>query len=127
MTGIRFDPLQLRPGTSTTKPYWELSSDMTLPPLSSKCSLWSNENKPFNGDYDKGCFIREGLYSNPELHYERSALVSLSQFDIAQTHERFGNGAMVAYPKLVCSKRFYELCSQHEWEFEWQPVRIDPD
>ena len=42
--------------------FWELTSDLILPPLSPYCKLMNNDSWPFHGDYDKGCHYKEGLY-----------------------------------------------------------------
>lgn len=106
--------------------YWELTSDLILPPLSKKCILMNNDEKVFSGDYQSGCFLIEGFYTPPEIHYDARTLSSVEPFDLALTHEKFGNTEEV-YPYLITSRRLYEVCKKHGLKMAGVPVRIDED
>lgn len=107
--------------------FWELTSDLTLPPLSPYCTLRNDNGQPFDRDYNKGCHYREGLYTEPELHYTASALKEAEPFDVALTHERFGIKEAVAFRRMVVSKCFYNFCVANQLKMNWVPVRVDPD
>lgn len=103
---------------------WELDSSLELPPMSAKCDFrYEIGGGPFEGDYSKGRALVEGFYSPPEFHYTQTAIKSVGEFDLARTHERWGDGD--APRKLVCSRRFYQFCHDHGIKMEWIPVRID--
>jgi hypothetical protein len=108
---------------------WELTSSLTLPPLSPHCTLFHSDMTPFSGDYSKGCRLEERHYVPAEFHYRREDLAKVGEFDLARTHEEFP----YSYPnprkyhKLVASQRFYRFCRQQKYQLNWIPVRIDPD
>jgi hypothetical protein len=107
-----------------TNQIWELDSGLELPPMSPKCDFrYEIGGAPFAGDYSLGRTLVEGFYINPEFHYTRSAIKSVGEFDLARTHERWGDAD--APRKLVCSRRFYEFCNAHKVKMNWIPVRID--
>jgi hypothetical protein len=106
-----------------TNQIWELDSWTELPPMSPKCDFRHDDGTPFTGDYSRGWNLVDGFYS-PEFHYTRSAVESAGEFDLARTHERWGDAD--APRKLVCSRRFYEFCTKHNIPMKWTPVRIHP-
>lgn len=110
-----------------TARFWEVSSHLNLPPLSPSCTLLSSDREIFDGDYTRGCILKEGLYLRPELHYMRSSLDAVEPFDVAYTHERFGVHDKPKCPRLIVSNRFYRFCVDHRLKMDWVPVRIDPD
>src|SRR5206468_10103430 len=71
-------------------PYWELTSDLLLPPLAPSCKMFDQDGNPFTGDYSNGCYLIEGIYKLPELHYKASAIATAEPFDVALTLEKFG-------------------------------------
>jgi len=103
---------------------WEISSDLTLPPLSQKNRLITNEGSPFTKDMPVGCFLIEELYSPPEYHYTSSSFRSIEPFDFAITQERFSGHKI---QMLITSKKFYEFCKRNQLPVDWIPVRLDPD
>jgi len=107
--------------------HWELTSEFVLPPLNNASLLFNNDGQPFDGDYDKGCFLVEGCYWPGELHYKRSTLQTVGPFDLARTHERFGNKDSVSFPRLIASRNFYDFCKNQKLNLDWWPVRVDPD
>jgi len=113
-----------KPG-NTFKGHWELTSDLTLPPLSKTCKLMKNDGELFDGDYEKGCFLVEGHYTPAELHYAEKDIKKNGPFDLGMTRERFGNmhNSSVNWP--VASKRFYDFCVKEKLKMKWIPVRID--
>lgn len=110
-------------------PYWELVSDIALPPLSKRNHLYNEVDQHFDGDYSKWWYVREGtqipdaLYFPPELHYDAADLEPVRPFDVAQTQERIGGGQE---RDLVVSQRFYQFCQAENLPVKWMPVRIDP-
>lgn len=111
------------------EPWWELTSELILPPLSPSVDLRDANGQPLpygSNNFSNGCHLREGLYSHPELHYPKRDLQAIEPFDAALTYEPFGNkGVPLDWRKLVVSRRFREVCLEHEWNTDWVPVRID--
>jgi len=121
----------VKPKTGTPRgPYWELTSDLTLPPLAPQMSLVTDAGEVFRGDYKEGCLLREGLtvpsvlYRPPELHFTASAMESLPDFDLALTRETFG-GSGNLYRAHVCSRNFRNFCRASRYRADWIPVRRD--
>ena len=107
-------------------PFWELISDLILPPLSPSMTLLDKNGHPCNGNFSNGCYMKEGLYENPEPHYTRKAIKKAGKFDVALTHERFGINPAEEDRQLIVSPRFYKICTEAKLEMDWTIVRIDP-
>ena len=105
--------------------WWELRSDLRLPPVSSSMTLLHRDQTAFSGDFSKGCMRKEGFYNHAELYYRRKDLAAFGSFDLAHTHEMFGGGINEFNRPLVASKRFYDVCMQHNIKTGWVPVRIE--
>lgn len=107
------------------EPWWEISSDATMPPLSSSMPMFDRFHKPLKdrGDFSKGVFIEHGLHRPIELHYCRAHINMMEPIDFALTFEGFGGGGDM--PALIVSKRFYDFCERHNLTVDWVPVRID--
>ena len=109
----------------------ELTSSITLPPMSSHMAFFAaaghGEIEEVNGDSRKPAVLREGrdipeiLYDIPALHYNKLDLAAAEPFDIALTRERFG----LNKPHTVCSQRLYEFCARHKLPIGWIPVYVD--
>lgn len=109
-------------------PWWEITSDYTLPPVSPSMDLRDNNgNRVEPGDPRRYYHRREGLYLWPELHYRSSDLANAPAFDLARTLERFGGELRWDESMLVASRRFYQFCVDHGLKTDWVPVRIDSD
>lgn len=116
MTGIRF---------------WEIDTDITLPPVSSSVELrdeFGNTVRP--GEGRVGVHIREGDYAYPQLHYNAPEINALPRFDIARTYENFFPVPTREYRKdfstIIVSRRFFEVCRANRLKADWIPVIIDP-
>lgn len=107
-------------------PFWELTSDLLLPRLSPTCTLLDNDGQPVRDDFNNGCFLKEDLYSMPELHYRAADLAAAPEFDFARTFEMFGIHPSDNNRLAVASARFREVCMQNDIKLDWIPVRIDP-
>jgi len=116
--------------------WWELTSDVILPPLrlGDGLVLLDCEGRPVRpGDFTNGCFPREGAVQNPELRYKASELAAMPPFDIAKTFEIFGNRPYAGRPPsddnrmTVVSQRFYQLCRSIDEKVSGRPVRIIED
>jgi len=108
--------------------WWELESDLELPPLAPSMTLVHRDGTPFTGDFSKGCRRVEGFYFPVELHYRRSDLERFGPFDAARTYEQFGpRGPAPRCRALVVSKKFYQVCKQHNIRTRFVPVRIDEE
>ncbi|MBI3919823.1 MAG: hypothetical protein HY318_00290 [Armatimonadetes bacterium] len=104
--------------------YWELTSDLILPAVAPPCTVLDALGEPFAGDYEYGCYLHEGRYQPPELHYLASEVESLGAFDFAITNERFGPDDHAQH-HLVTSQRFYQFCVENALKVDWVPVRVD--
>ena len=132
LVGLRFIEVAIK-GKSTylaSEPFWELQSSITLPKMPDRGNLFHPEFhpdhptvEPFQGDYSRTIFINDAPFFNGEVHYRRSDLTVLGQFDIAATFENY----METHPALVVSQRFYQHCLKHKIPLPVEPVRIDPD
>jgi hypothetical protein len=119
------------------EPWWELTSDKWMPPLSISNDLrFLGTDEPLtekdrNGrNYGRGIYLREGVYRRPESRYRRNDLqqmLPMDLCDLARTYEPFGHWADSDRRYLIASQRFYRFCVEHDLGGEWVPVRIDPD
>lgn len=107
-------------------PFWELTSDLILPPVVPPSELVDNDGQPVHGKLDNGCHLREGLYHEPELHYRPKDIVQLPEFDFALTFEQFGNNPAEDDRMLVASAKLVEVCQKNKIQCDCVPVRIDP-
>ncbi len=110
-------------------PFWELSSNVILPPLSAPCVLLDAiTGEQVTSDYPGAFVFREGLeppeilYTPAEMHYTAESLKACEPFDVARTYEQFTGPHS---RKFVCSQRFYQFCTERGLKIEWTPVRID--
>jgi hypothetical protein len=106
-------------------PWWQITSDLVLPPLSPSCTLLDRNGDPYREGGTTGCLIIEGFYVPAELHYQRRALASVGPFDLALTRERFGLGAANSYPWKVVSRAMYEFLTKRGVKAGYVPVRMD--
>jgi hypothetical protein len=104
-------------------PWWEITSDFTMPPLSPSVEIVAQDGSPFVGYENQWLGVREGLFRNPELHYRRQDIEQLLPFDLACTHEHFGKPPRGQ--RLIASQRFYQFFREHKLKAKWTPVRID--
>jgi hypothetical protein len=106
--------------------WWELESDIELPPLAPSMTLETRDGKPFRGDFTEGCIRREGFYTHPELHYRRADLERIGPFDAARTYEHFHpRGPAPLSRAFVVSQNFYRVCRNNGIKTRFVPVRID--
>ena len=111
-----------------TPPWWELSSDLVLPPLSPSMDLRDDKGNPIApGDCSKGCVPKEGHFNHAELHYRQRDLAAVEPFDVALTFETFGPRGPTKRPSLIASQHFYRVCVDHGLSTNWIPVRVDRD
>ncbi|TVQ33159.1 MAG: hypothetical protein EA376_03640 [Phycisphaeraceae bacterium] len=104
-------------------PWWELTSDLALPPLSPSVQVVAQDNSPFVSYETQNLEIREGHYQIPELHYVRSEIEEREPFDLALTHEHFGKPPF--QQRKIASQRLYQLFQEHGFKASWIPVRLD--
>lgn len=110
------------------EPWWELRSDVVLPPLSPRCRLSDLDGNDYNPDGPfRGLYVEEGNHENPEMHYRASDLAKLPEFDVALTRENLGAGNRDEIGTLVCSQRFRKMCQKHKLKVGFWPVRVDPE
>ncbi len=115
--------------------FWELTSDLILPPASAASFLiYRLGGQPFDGDYSKavtpssGYTFPEKSYFPPEGHYTASSLKAVEPFDLGLSFERADNwGGEAAYRWMVVSQRFYQFCVTNGLKCSWGPVRVDED
>ena len=111
--------------------FWEIDTDITLPPVSSSVDLrdeFGNTVRPGGGRVR--VHAREGDYAYPQLHYNASEIDALPRFDIARTYENFFPAPTREYRKdfstIIVSKRFFEVCRSNGLKADWIPVHVDP-
>lgn len=100
-------------------PWWHLTSDITLPPLNLEhIRLVDLYGKPFPNGWRRGegqgCWVVEGWYHDPELHYKQQAIRAIEPFDAACIHEPWGYNDGQIHRGLVVSQRFRQLCEEHK-------------
>lgn len=106
--------------------WWELESDIELPPLAPSMTLETRDGRPFQGDFSEGCVRRDGFYTHPELHYRRADLERIGPFDAARTFEHFHpRGPAPRSRAFVVSQKFYQVCRDNGIKTRFVPVRID--
>ncbi|MEX0775083.1 MAG: hypothetical protein WD042_05140 [Phycisphaeraceae bacterium] len=113
-------------------PWWELTSDVVLPPVTERTPLEDKDGKPVKPDFSSGCWEAPVNFEIGHLHYARSALKKLPRFDIALTHEHWSNGHFPADPfgwlqRRIVSQRFYRFAVEHKLKVDFRPVEIDED
>ena len=107
-------------------PWWEISSDYTLPQVSPALDVRDFNGKPVERGNPHIRYLRkEGFYLHPELRYRRQELEGTEPFDLARTFECFGGEPRWNERTLVASKRFYQFCIDRGLKAGWVPVRID--
>lgn len=124
--------------------WWVLTSDVVLPPLAPACDVrpvpdamakellpdnsgWRSVAPPFPRKSDDPPYVslHEGLFVFPELHYRRSDLDLVADFDAAVTSELFGSTLTGPSRTLIVSNRFYKVCRALDYRISWIPVRLD--
>lgn len=111
------------PWSKVGDPWWEITSDFTMPPLSPSVDVIAQDGTPFVGYEEQLLGVREGIYRTPELHYLRRDLEDLTPFDLACTYEHFKKPPRSQ--RLIASQRFYQFFQKHNLKAKWTPVRID--
>jgi hypothetical protein len=105
------------------EPWWELSSDLTLPPLSPTVKVVAQDGRPFIGYEKQNLELREGHYMIPELHYLRREIEQCEPFDLGLSSEHLGKPPF--QQMKVASQRLYRLFAEHKLKASWTPVRLD--
>jgi hypothetical protein len=110
------------------EPYWELTASVDLPPLSPRCLLMNEKGERIrDDDWSNGVFLMEDQFPAGELHYRRSDLRDISCFDLALTHEPFGNRPSEYNKHLVMSRRVYDFINARRLKVMWLPVYVDDE
>jgi hypothetical protein len=118
--------LQGKSINASPDPFWELKSSIVLPKMANVHQFihpGMTEPEPFRGDYSITIMLDDPPFNKGEVHYRRSDLAKLGQFDIGRTFEKY----MEPHEALVVSQRFYQHCLKHKIPLEVEPVRIDLD
>jgi len=114
--------------------FWELTSDLILPPMAPPCKfIHARTGEEVAGDSDESFVFREGLgipgffFLPPEPHYAEADLRSIGPFDLALTFERISGGYLGGLP--ICSQRFHQFCvaNRLSQKMYWTPVRLNAD
>jgi hypothetical protein len=109
--------------------FWELTSDLVLPPMSPCCKFFDAvTGEEVAGNSERPFVLREGLeapdilYTPAEIVYDATAINTVGPFDLALTCETFGNN----YSRMiVASNIFYRFCESLGLDILWSPVRIN--
>lgn len=107
------------------EPWWELTSDLVLPPVAPSMTVLSWSGKPITRGSIDMCAVSDGsgFFGFPELRYLRAEVEGLGSFDLAQVFERSSPSGLGR--ALVASRRFYEVCRHHNLGVNWIPVHIE--
>ncbi|HEY3332324.1 MAG TPA: hypothetical protein VGK19_20005 [Capsulimonadaceae bacterium] len=108
-------------------PYFQLASDLVLPPMAKSVKLVNNDGQPFGGDYENGCHIFQPFVREREPHYSKESFNGLPDFDVAFTAERFGNFEETCCQLTIVSSRFRDICMERKLPMNWLPVHIDAE
>ncbi len=109
-------------------PYYELTSDLVLPPLNPKI----HARKPAGVDPATGVRTYSGwVMSQSELfpkvgyHYRAEDLSAVGPFDLARTCEPLLGGREEDPGDMIFSQRVRSICASCGFDQEWWPVWID--
>lgn len=111
-----------------SEPWWELSSDLVLPPMSPKMVILDWNKSRVSRGYEGPCFLKDPddpRVRYPEPHYRMDDLRSVGDWDLALTFER--TAARDDARLLIASKRFYDAWWERGLKADWVPVRLDSD
>lgn len=111
-------------------PFWELTSDLVLPPLAKRCRFFDAiDGHEVSGDYSGPFVMREGGtfpelgYDPAECHYDAESLAAVEPFDLALGFEEYtGPNSRLR----IASQAFRLFCRKQKIRVEWKPVRVDP-
>jgi len=152
LRGVRFLPTRFVPEsvqdlalnlaacpTADDSPYWEIDSDLMLPPASPMLDVVDargNKLIPGATTYSNGFLFREPNAHTAQMRYRRSDLDAFGPFDLARAYEVFQGGGQVRQGKvfpprysqpLIASARFYQTCRDAGLRADFEPVQIDGD
>ncbi len=102
--------------------WWELWSDLTLPPLSPTMKHTDGNGNVVARDWKGWKWFSNPTEDDDRLHYLDSELKGVEPFDIAVTFE---HQASPWQRYLVVSQKFYQFCKSKKWAADWEPVAID--
>lgn len=107
--------------------WWELTSDVVLPPVSPSMAIASLSGKPVIRGATSVCSVSDGtgFFGHPELRYVRAELEALGPFDLAYSFE--GPSPSGRDRAIVVSQRFYQACRKHNLSVSWVPVHVESD
>jgi hypothetical protein len=140
LTHVRFDPTVLVRRTKGRRvpvpwelqgdsPWWELTSDLTLPHVSDKMDLRDRHGNPVKpvDPPENGQYRVENSYAHAELRYRAAELEKLEPFDLSRTRETFTEGVQDPHARpLVASRQFRHVCQSYGLKVGWYPVHVDP-
>lgn len=107
-------------------PWWEITSDLTMPPLAPSLLVLDHKKKPVDRRFNKLTIVIDpaNLYlGTPELRYLRSELPPLDSFDAALSYEH--SGSVIHGSRLVVSQRLRQAWIAAGFKADWMPVHIE--
>ena len=126
LMGIKFIPLELKdkrfwenPQTVAwpdgVEPLFLMWSEIELPPV--RNWLFDNEGRVFpstgnRGPFTDGCLLLEGHFTHVHMHYLKSEIDALGDFDMAYTYERYGGKDPSCERRLLVSQRFRQVMKE---------------
>ncbi len=101
--------------------WWELDTDLTMPGVSSiliddQGGIYK-EGQP----YSRRLIPYKGFIMFPEVHYRRSDLAPLGEFDLARAKEFYSRNTLA----LIASRRFVEWCIAQGCQLALSRVVVD--
>ncbi len=117
-------PRQLEWASLDEEPWWEVMSDLLLPPMAPSMTLLDvNTFEHLPCGTDQMCFARdpdEPRDREAQLHFCRNEVDRLGPFDAALTHEHIGSSH-----QLVFSGRVYRTLYDAGIQSRWIPCKLD--
>jgi hypothetical protein len=112
------------------EPWWELTSSVILPPMSSRAFLVSAKGERVVDHFSDGCYLKDGIDNldaitwPAEPKYLAKDVDAIGEFDVAHTFEWFGPKAPYLGRLVIVSSRFFQFCREHKLKTYFVPVRV---
>ncbi|MBL9148278.1 MAG: hypothetical protein JNM94_06235 [Phycisphaerae bacterium] len=107
-------------------PWWEITSDLKMPPVAPSLMVLDHKKKPVDRSYNKLTIVKDptNMYlGRPELRYLRSELPPLDSFDAALSYEH--SGCAIHGARLIVSQRLRRAWIDAGFKADWMPVHIE--
>lgn len=117
--GLKFLPVHIDPPKRTSASVWEMTSEITMPPVLNR--LINQDGGDFDSSTDKGCWP-DDFYFPQLLHFPAAAVRALGDFDFALTSDQLG---IPRHHYVIASRRVRDWCMKKKLKLAWDPVILD--